>query len=121
MSILGSNGSPTVSNMDDLKNLIKSASGEQEAAIAAAKPIQEKTQKKLDEDQANLDSMETPEKSTKLLEQIQSWKPEKQQSDPISAFGSLGSAFAFLASGLTHTPMINALNAGAAAINARKA
>ena len=44
----------------------------------------------------------------------------KYQTDPIMAFGSLGSVFGILASAFTHAPMQNALNASAAAINAIK-
>lgn len=45
----------------------------------------------------------------------------KHRTDPIEAFGSLGSVFGIIASSFTHAPMENALNASAAAINAVKA
>lgn len=44
----------------------------------------------------------------------------KHQTDPIEAFGSLGSAFGILASAFTHQPFDTALNASAAAITAIK-
>lgn len=55
---------------------------------------------------------------------LQPWNEKEQaakyQTDPIAAFGSLGSVFGILASAFTHAPMENALNASAAAINAIK-
>lgn len=58
-------------------------------------------------------------------QKLKPWDAEqesaKRQTDPIQAFGSLGSAFGILASAFTHAPMENALNASAAAINAIKA
>lgn len=45
---------------------------------------------------------------------------EKYRTDPIEAFGSLGSVFGIVASAFTHAPMENALNASAAAIKATK-
>lgn len=55
---------------------------------------------------------------------LKPWNAEeesaKRQTDPIAAFGSLGSVFGILASAFTHAPMENALNASAAAINAIK-
>ena len=56
---------------------------------------------------------------------IRPWNEEQEkkkfETDPIQAFGSLGSVFGILASAFTHAPMENALNASAAAINAVKA
>lgn len=43
---------------------------------------------------------------------------EKFHTDPVMAFGSLGSVFGILASAFTRAPMENALNASAAAIDA---
>lgn len=45
-------------------------------------------------------------------------KPRDYETDPVSAFGSFASIFAQVAAGLTHQPMVNALTAGAAAMNA---
>ena len=47
-------------------------------------------------------------------------KWRETHTDPIEAFGSLGSVFGILASAFTHAPMENALNASAAAMNAIK-
>lgn len=49
------------------------------------------------------------------------YESAKHQTDPIQAFGSIGSVFGILASAFTHAPMENALNASASAINAIKA
>lgn len=43
---------------------------------------------------------------------------QKYQSDPIQDFGSFASVFAIAASAFTKTPMVNALNASASAMNA---
>ncbi len=43
------------------------------------------------------------------------------QTDTLQSFGSMGMIFAQIASAFTHQPMINALNAGAASMNAIKA
>jgi hypothetical protein len=57
--------------------------------------------------------------------EFQKWNAEaeheKHSTDPIVAFGSLGSIFGMVASAFTHAPMENALNASAAAMNAIKA
>lgn len=45
-------------------------------------------------------------------------KSQQYSTDPVTAFGSIGSVFAMLASGFTRAPMEAALNGGAAAINA---
>lgn len=54
--------------------------------------------------------------------ELKSWDAEKEgakhQTDPIAAFGSLGSVFGIIASSFTHQPFASALNASAAAINA---
>lgn len=46
---------------------------------------------------------------------------EKRRTDPITAFGSFGSVFGIIASAFTRSPMVNALNASAAAMDAIKA
>jgi hypothetical protein len=57
--------------------------------------------------------------------EFQKWdagaESKKYQTDPIQAFGSLGSVFGMLASAFTRAPMENALNASAAAMNAVRA
>lgn len=44
----------------------------------------------------------------------------KYETDPIAAFGSIGSVMGILASAFTHEPLVNAMSASAAAINAIK-
>ena len=56
---------------------------------------------------------------------LKPWNEEaeakKRESDPIQNFASLGSVFGILASAFTHAPMMSAMDASAAAINAIKA
>lgn len=55
---------------------------------------------------------------------LKPWDEAKEQAahqtDPIQAFGSLGSVFGIIASSFTNAPFTNSLNASAAAINAIK-
>lgn len=55
---------------------------------------------------------------------LKPWNAEeesaKRHTDPVAAFGSLGSVFGILASAFTRAPMENALNASAAAMGAIK-
>lgn len=57
-------------------------------------------------------------------EKLKPWDAEAQaakyRTDPIEAFGSLGSVFGIIASAFTHAPMENALNASASAMQAIK-
>ncbi len=56
---------------------------------------------------------------------IPSWDEDKQKqkfsTDPVKAFGSVGSVFAMIAAAFTHRPMINALQGSAAAMDAIRA
>lgn len=56
---------------------------------------------------------------------IPTWNEEAQKqkfsTDPVKAFGSVGSVFAMIAAAFTHRPMINALQGSAAAMDAVKA
>lgn len=56
---------------------------------------------------------------------LQKWDADaerrKYETNPIESFGSLASVFAIMASAFTRTPMENALNGSAAAMNAIKA
>ena len=62
--------------------------------------------------------------SVKTADSLTKWDADyesaKRRTDPIAAFGSLGSVFGILASAFTHAPMENALNASAAAMTAIK-
>jgi hypothetical protein len=53
---------------------------------------------------------------------IPSWNEQEQKAkfatDPVKAFGSVGSVFALVAAAFTHRPMINALQGSAAAMDA---
>lgn len=53
---------------------------------------------------------------------IPSWNEQQQKekfaTDPVKAFGSVGSVFAMVAAAFTHRPMINALQGSAAAMDA---
>jgi hypothetical protein len=51
--------------------------------------------------------------------QLRPWTQKPPQPDPIGGLASLGSIFAALASGFSHTPAIAAMNGMAAAIDAR--
>jgi hypothetical protein len=51
---------------------------------------------------------------------LKPWTQKMPERDPLEVFGSMGSVFGILASAFTHTPMVNALNASAAAMNAIK-
>jgi hypothetical protein len=55
---------------------------------------------------------------------IPSWNETKQKekfaTDPVKAFGSVGSVFAMVAAAFTHRPMINALQGSAAAMDATR-
>jgi len=50
---------------------------------------------------------------------LQPWTQKPPQADPLGGLASLGSVFAALASGFSHTPAIAAMNGMAAAIDAR--
>jgi hypothetical protein len=56
---------------------------------------------------------------------IPSWNEDQQRqkfsTDPVKAFGSVGSVFAMIAAAFTHRPMINALQGSAAAMDAIRA
>ncbi len=74
---------------------------------------------------SNYASLQSKFEAIKPLDQLKPWDADKERAErirsPLEAFGSYGGVFAMLASGLTRTPMDNALNAGAAAINAARA
>ncbi len=80
-----------------------------------------KTRKQLASDTEALDAKQAGVKPF----DVKPWDADKEKAkrttDPIEAFGSFGSIFGILASAFTHRPMINSLNAAAAAMNAVKA
>lgn len=76
----------------------------------------------LDKDMARV---EEARKNTGVKsDELKPWNHEEEQAkrltDPIAAFGSLGSVLGILASTFTHAPMVAAMDASAAAINAIK-
>ena len=81
----------------------------------------DETIKRLETDRAR---METAYKASAVMpdELKQPWDSNaeraKYSTDPVQAFGSIGSVFAMLATSFAGLPMEHALNAGAAAINA---
>lgn len=87
---------------------------------AAAEPIRRQTAKDADTDKQIVD------KSYAGIEpvDIPKWDAEKEaakvRTDPLEAFGSAASIFAIAASAFTHTPITNALNGSAAAMQAIK-
>jgi len=80
-------------------------------------PVRKKYIERLDKSQQQEDEFYKRIEPLRFPEQ-----PQKKDymTDPASAFGSFASVFAQIAAGFTHQPMINALNAGAAAMNAIK-
>lgn len=79
-------------------------------------PVVQQMDKALDEDTAEI------KRAKAAVEPIdvKPWTQKQPPPDPIAEFGSLGSAFGLLASAFTHQPMINGLNAAAAAMNAAR-
>jgi hypothetical protein len=93
----------------------------QRAKSAASASVADETTRRLDADRAR---MEAAYKASATMpeELTQNWdakaKMAEHSTDPVTAFGSVGSVFAMLASSFAGLPMEHALNAGAAAINA---
>ena len=80
----------------------------------------------IDQDMSTVRRREAASAATGMeAAQYPKWNAEEEhkkfQTDPIEAFGSVGSVFGILASAFTHAPLENALNASAAAMNAIKA
>jgi hypothetical protein len=82
----------------------------------ADKPIREQTEADVKKAKSQYDRVAAdyaPVEMTKA--------PPVPENDPLKGFASAAGVFAMLASALTHTPAINAMNGMAAAINATKA
>ena len=81
------------------------------------------TEQRLEEDRARM--VEAHKATGVQVGELQPWDAqanrEKFHTDPLQAFGSIGSVFAMIASAFTRDPMTNALNGAAAAMNAVKA
>lgn len=93
----------------------------QRAKAATNAANADETMRRLEQDRAR---METAYKASAVMppELTQGWdakgKMAEHYTDPVTAFGSVGSVFAMLASSFAGLPMEAGLNAGAAAINA---
>ena len=92
----------------------------QEAKMASSAAQSADMTRRLDQDQARLnDAYKATAAARPNLEPWDAGKKSAEHyTDPVEAFGSIGSVFAMLASGFAGLPMEHALNAGAAAINA---
>lgn len=105
----------------DMAALQGQLSAIQKAKAATNAANADETTKRLDVDRAR---MEQAYKASATMpdELKQGWdskaKSAEHSTDPVTAFGSLGSVFAMLASSFAGLPMEAGLNAGAAAINA---
>jgi len=94
-----------------------------ERRMGATKAIQDKTLGRVETDRQRAEQALS---ATGIQpDELQKWDHERMseryRTDPIEAFGSLGSVFAMVASAFSGAPMENALNAGAAAMNAVRA
>lgn len=94
----------------------------QRQRMAASGKVYDDMSGTLDKDMARV---EEARKNTGIKpDELKPWDHEAEQAkrltDPIQAFGSLGSVLGILASTFTHAPMVNAMDASAAAINAIK-
>jgi hypothetical protein len=86
---------------------------------AAERPLIEARQKRQQQEEAEADQQYERMKRDIDDPALQPWTQKPPQPDPIGGLASLGSVFAALASGFTHTPAIAAMNGMAAAIEAR--
>lgn len=105
----------------DMAAVQKQLSDIQRAKAATNAANADEVTRRLDQDRAR---METAYKASATMppELQQGWdakaKSAEHYTDPVTAFGSVGSVFAMLASSFAGLPMEAGLNAGAAAINA---
>lgn len=95
----------------------------QERRMGATRAIQGKTLGRMEQDRQRAE--QALDATGIGPDELQKWDHERMseryRTDPIEAFGSLGSVFAMVASAFSGAPMENALNAGAAAMNAVRA
>lgn len=105
----------------DMSGLQTKLADIQRAKSAATGAIADETTRRLEGDRSR---MEAAYKASAVMpeELTRSWdsdaESQKYSTDPVTAFGSIGSVFAMVASSFAGLPMEHALNAGAAAINA---
>lgn len=106
-----------MTNIESVLGKIKrtQADEDKDPAVKAARAAQAATDDKGEKDIGD------------AYQKIEPYKPEKApqakdfQTSPLNQFGSVGSLFAVLASGFTHQPAINSMNAMAGAIKAVQA
>jgi hypothetical protein len=110
--VKAASGGPDTSYVAPTIKSLRETEKEKEAVVDKATGEFQETLKR---DKANVDK-KTPESVD-----LQPWKEQPTDTDPVKAFGSLGSVFGILASAFTHQPWQNAMNASASAINAVKA
>lgn len=83
---------------------------------------QQRNERRAEEDRQRTVKAYNAESAT--IDSTPKWDAEaekaKYKTNPMEEFGSFAFAFAMIASAFTRTPMENALNAGAAAINAKR-
>lgn len=101
---------PTVAKLQTIE---KKKEAEQDPVREQIKTDYAKDRKEVDTKYAGIEPVDLPKWDAAK-------EAAKRQTDPIQAFGSFGSIFAIAASAFTHTPIINALNGSAAAMQAIK-
>lgn len=118
----GKGGSSLIDLTGNDKNTLGALTGMKRDQIAESNKGREEATALLDRDQKRVEQQY--EASGYKLGDFQPWNAaaehETHSTDPLVAFGSLGSVFGMIASAFTHAPMENALNASAAAMNAIK-
>ena len=88
---------------------------------AAEQPLIEMRMRRQQKEEAEADEEYERLKRDRDDPALKPWTQKPPQPDPIAGLASLGSVFAALASGFSHTPGIAAMNGMAAAIDARNA
>lgn len=101
---------PTIAKLQTIE---KKKEAEQDPVREQIKTDYAKDRKEVDTKYAGIEPVDLPKWDAAK-------EKAKRSTDPIQAFGSFGSVFAIAASAFTHTPIINALNGSAAAMQAIK-
>lgn len=116
-------GAPPSLSMDIPPNVTEGLAGLQREKIAKEGEVAARTFAGLDRDRSRAERVFNA--SGIGPDDIKPWNAEaefaKRTSDPLERFGSLASVVGILGSAFTHQPLINSLNASAAAMEATKA
>jgi hypothetical protein len=116
-------GGPPSLSMDIPPNVTEGLAGLQREKIAKEGEVVARTFAGLDRDRERAERVFNA--SSIGPDDIKPWNAEaefaKRTSDPLERFGSLASVVGILGSAFTHQPLINSLNASAAAMEATKA